>query len=716
MLLEFLMLMIVALPGIRDSLNFRHSGSWPFSVDHAIEEDSSRNLLFAASGTGVLVLDESQPDTFLLVSSKIRINGDYIKDLAYDIENQVLFTAHRNAMISVWSVADPTNPSLIATFQDTFSYYSPVNKLILHGDYLFAAFGNSSGNYIRVFDKNDPGFTPVATINIPHDTIDMVIVDTLLYVSAEPNLRIYSIGDPSNPQILGSHYLGWGDYVLGARGNLLFRGRSRSYLYIDDITDPLNPVQVSVVRISPIQVNRILCQGDTLFIAGTSLMSLDITDPANPETLWIFRLTEGGVLGDIIVHEDRIISTTGGDGICSLEFDENGIPYESNFYQTPAMAVSVAYDGMFYFITDNAVKTFLHILDVDEELTEIARMEFSGIPDVDLQVENGLLYFFADTLLRIVDVSDPENPYLRSSFYPVSPPRERHFVVEDGFLFTTDSIGGLWIVSVENPDSPFVVSHVRDSFEYEGNLILADSGYVYLAGRYYLHVVNVTNPDSPVVERLMRIDDATFFAAMKKVGDLLYLFNQDSTLFLVDVSDPSSPAVDTVIYLPSYAIYTKSVDREGDRIVARTNRGWIYLLDVSDPSAPVVSGYYRVPTDYIEGLVDVVLSGNLVTSISFLRGLHLYEITPTGIAEKPMEAASTGRLVVRNTVWFERSGDGPVSLKVYDPSGRLRAFMRKSPPESRVSFDLSRLPSGFYLYIFESGSTRKTGRIVKVDR
>lgn len=44
----------------------------------------------------------------------------------------------------------------------------------------------------------------------------MTIEDTVLFVLAEPFIRIYSISDPSNPYIIGNYYLGWGDYVLEA--------------------------------------------------------------------------------------------------------------------------------------------------------------------------------------------------------------------------------------------------------------------------------------------------------------------------------------------------------------------------------------------------------------------------------------------------------------------------------------------------------------------
>ena len=35
-----------------DSLNFRHVASWPFSSTTSIAEDTSRSLLFVASGGG----------------------------------------------------------------------------------------------------------------------------------------------------------------------------------------------------------------------------------------------------------------------------------------------------------------------------------------------------------------------------------------------------------------------------------------------------------------------------------------------------------------------------------------------------------------------------------------------------------------------------------------------------------------------------------------
>lgn len=108
---------------------------------------------------GVLIFDEFSPDTFMLISDRSRTSGDYIRSIAYDEDNQTLFTAQGAAHIEIWSVEDPLNPYQLSTFQYTFTNHSPVNKLILHGDYLFANFGNSYGNYILIFDKNNlPSF------------------------------------------------------------------------------------------------------------------------------------------------------------------------------------------------------------------------------------------------------------------------------------------------------------------------------------------------------------------------------------------------------------------------------------------------------------------------------------------------------------------------------------------------------------------------------
>lgn len=150
-----------------------------------------------------------------------------------------------------------------------------------------------------------------------------------------------------------------------------------------------------------------------------------------------FAINRGGVYKDLIIHSDRIISSIGYRGICSIEMDDSGSPYETAHFQTPAMGISIAHDESYlYFTTYNVAKTFLHTLAYNNgELTEISRFEFEGIPYTDMCVQNNLIFIFINDTLKIVDVSDP---FLRSCFSFGHTPRERHFVVENNLLYATE--------------------------------------------------------------------------------------------------------------------------------------------------------------------------------------------------------------------------------------------------------------------------------------
>ena len=64
---------------------------------------------------------------------------------------------------------------------------------------------------------------------------------------------------------------------------------------------------------------------------------------------------------------------------------------------------------------------------------------------------------------------------------------------------------------------------------------------------------------------------------------------------------------------------------------------------------------------------------------------------------------------------FAITMEGPVSLRVYDILGREVATLvneNRKPGQYTERFDGSRLASGVYMYVLESGDCRLTGRMV----
>jgi len=172
-------------------------------------------------------------------------------------------------------------------------------------------------------------------------------------------------------------------------------------------------------------------------------------------------------------------------------------------------------------------------------------------------------------------------------------------------------------VDIRDPDGDMAVcgsvevdGYVADRFEmdaYDGVLRVVSSGW-WGDPRVYITTIDLADPDNLETLGRYELEDAVgeMLFATRFNGDLAYIvtFFMVDPLFVVDLSNPSTPVVAGALEVPGWSTH---IEPMGDRLIAlgvddtEGRRVCVSLFDVSDPA--------RLSDPDFQGLVDRVSFG-----------------------------------------------------------------------------------------------------------
>jgi len=197
----------------------------------------------------------------------------------------------------------------------------------------------------------------------------------------------------------------------------------------------------------------------------------------------------------------------------------------------------------------------------------------------------------------IVNVSDPSNPILSSSFG-----FGRDFSTSNNdYAYTADPIEDIKIYNVSDPYNPVFVSYFNswDSL----STVDVSGNYAYSAALSGLHIMNISNPASPFwVGRYpgdntdWEYDHPTFVSGQYAYVALPFnAYPVSNTMLIIDVSDPYDPTL-----AGSYGpIQATDIYVAGDYAYAATGNSGFQIIDVSNPAIPNLVESYDTPGDAV---------------------------------------------------------------------------------------------------------------------
>jgi len=425
----------------------------------------------------------------------------------------------------------------------------------------------------------------------------------------------------------------------------------------------------------------------------------------------------------------------------------------------------------------------LHVVDASDPANphELAMFPVGGIRNVlDLELAGPLALLAEDegvthVGLRIVDVSNPAAPVARGQLLGIElpitpidfPVRSQLSIVRDGhFAYLAESLGGVAVVDVSNPDAPALVTTFSFAGGGPSGAVGVWRGSLLLPGDDLL-IYDVTNPAAPaqvaslenvLCERLQVVRGIGYCAEPLP-------FSLNSFVFqLFDVSDARNPAALGVLLLDGFAngiavsgefahvatVSTfddlseslRAIDvrvpefparrltdagaylalaHAGDRLYAAgMNR--FDVLDVTTPLDPVVIGSTGLPNALDR---DIEVFGTTAYVTSPTRGLQILDVSDPAnprvvgeIAKPPQESAT--EIARAGTHLYVGTFSGVI--EVYDLSvptapvrlGSLPLVARESPHDLDIVANRLYVTSSTGISIVDvadASAPREIGRI-----
>ncbi len=254
---------------------------------------------------------------------------EFISDM--ELINNYLFIKFLN-QITIYDLADPTNPNNITTFSSPFSNIVEIHidndflyllQYVEHLDYV-----TSTLAILNISELNSIQLLGVYNSSIHHTSPNwhrnydrLLIKDNFVYlvcpgnyypVEVDPVLEIIDISNKSNPQKMGEFVLPSRPYSIRLRDDFVFIPTRYDNLQIVDCSNPSSPINVSKFDNYELISDIEIYDNVGYLVTSNKLIILDITDVENILTLGEYTIrNQGNTYFSYLKVQDDIVYTIG---------------------------------------------------------------------------------------------------------------------------------------------------------------------------------------------------------------------------------------------------------------------------------------------------------------------------------------------------------------------------------------------------------------------
>lgn len=197
--------------------------------------------------------------------------------------------------------------------------------------------------FLTVYDIQGGRWQPVAKLEMPSETENIVIRDHLAYIANHnAGLTIVDIATPAKPSIVGAinPQIDCDGIALWQDCAILY-AHWQSRLVLVDILDPATPRQLGVYQHDPKTFNQGEIEVSDGFAFCTSqkgLVIVNVNDTANPK---LVKVVDLGVVNDVIVRDGYAFVALKDNGVRVLDVRDPVNPVEIGSYKGYTTSVAV---------------------------------------------------------------------------------------------------------------------------------------------------------------------------------------------------------------------------------------------------------------------------------------------------------------------------------------------------------------------------------------
>lgn len=502
----------------------------------------------------------------------------------------------------------------------TFKVSGGYEGFVSGGDYIYSA--NSWGIMVnRYVQGEDDEPQLIGRYPTTGNSKGLFLVDTLLYfIDQTKGLRIWSVADPENLFEVGfcadpldyERIIVRDDYLYALTD---YSTHGRIGFRIFSVEDPTNPQLCGFIQYLPrTRVRDFKISGNHAYISGrgvdypvlSTLRVVNIEDPDNPFEVDCYNLDESNFSSGIEIFNDTLMIMTGDLHLFSIE-NPDSLEVLHIIEDTSFMSSYFVHRrGYIYSIGLNF--RFADFRDVNnpELISELRRPSSSTSSNLSYLSEDYLFASLGDYGWNIIDFSRRRNPNIEYT----TPESECGFIwsvaKRGNYLFLADAldvdneeddeVNRFRVLSIEDPVNPVEVSSVNTGCGINKIEIVDNTAFV--GGSFCgLTSIDISDPEDA---QFLDIEPRTYARDFVIQGDYAYVNGYyDITVF--SIADPSA-----ITYLDTYDPYEEEQNGEYHRLQISNNllviagripgeggyHFWTY--DASDPENLTILGDCRI--------------------------------------------------------------------------------------------------------------------------
>ncbi|MBN1329155.1 MAG: hypothetical protein JXA54_06750 [Candidatus Heimdallarchaeota archaeon] len=313
---------------------------------------------------------------------------------------------------------------------------------------------------------------------------------------------------------------------------------------------------------------------------------------------------------------------------------------------------------------------------------------------------SGSRAFLTGEGMVIIDITNPENPFLLGQFKEGKEYSSEGIFVKDNLAFLTSYFSGLRIINITDPTNPTIISRFTE--EHYIDVFIKDDYAYLLQYDFYFDILDISDIFHPIKISEIKVSHGSSNEKIFVKDDLAFVGVSFEGLKIIDISNPYNPQE-----LCDYDLYSCNDVFVHDNLAYLAGDDGFALLDVTDPSNPInlssIDIFYAKGVCYKDGFAfiadyensmtiinttnpeNVTISGSCNSDVDGLdikiQGNYTYvAIKPTGL--KIIDVSNTSQpkqasvfdcggfgesVVVRENIAFVANGyDGLVILDVED--------------------------------------------------
>ncbi len=542
---------------------------------------------------------------------------------------------------------------------------------------------------------------------------DTDIVTNVLYV--------VDIGNPSDPQIVGTDYIegGFADDIA-VSGDYVYlpvedADAVNGGLYVIDVSDPSSPEKAGFISIGA--AGGISVSGNYAYTGSVTddpeseskkacLNVIDISVPSNLKLTGIIEVANPVLKVSVSGSSAYIIDTSLFSPTLSvIDISIPSIPQLRGSITVEAsqsLNLGVSNGYAYFSVADfNSIMDgypfagTVYIIDLSDpaNLQIIKTLKLpSYISDIFISDSNAYLTGY-NSGMSVVDITSPSNPNVTGSFgmlgyaYDLS--------VSDNYAFVCGTDGFFNVIDISNSGSFQVAGSVKTAGPAAKMIVSGDYAYV-PTGESGLQVVDIRNPMEPAITGSLITSDSAVDVFIS--GNYAQVVDSNNDIQVINISDPSEPLLEETIDLPDSGMdifIAGSYAFVGTEVWNASPRYSIQIFDISNPSNPQETGSLNL--DYLSG---VAVSGNyayiwgkLFEGSSYTEYLGIIDISDpsnpifAGSTELDAYYSTRRNILVSGNYAYITGSDSLLIIDVSDPEN----------PVLTGSVSTSAVTSGFFM-------------------